>query len=157
MFSSSTDAAGHYSLPAVACTYFYVRCSKETYDPEVVEMMTVPEDETITVDFSYHFTDTGNALVVPAVSCLTGNYPNPFNPETTITYNLAKDGPVELTVFNSKGQKVCTLVDANITAGKHSVVWHGQDASGKTVASGIYFYRMKTDTTQDIHKMILMK
>jgi hypothetical protein len=157
MFSSSTDAAGHYSLPAVACTYFYVRCSKETYDPEVVEMITVPEDETITVDFSYHFTDTGNALVVPAVSCLTGNYPNPFNPETTITYNLAKDGPVEISVYNSKGQKVCTLVDAHITTGKHSVVWHGQDASGKTVASGIYFYRMKTDTTQDIHKMILMK
>ncbi|MCD6181901.1 MAG: carboxypeptidase regulatory-like domain-containing protein [Candidatus Cloacimonetes bacterium] len=157
MFSTLTDAAGFYSLPVAACTYFYVWCTKDSFDPELAEMITVPQDETFTLDFQYHFTNTGNPVVIPATSCLTGNYPNPFNPETTICYNLAKDADVQIAVYNTRGQKVRTLLEGYRSAGKHSVVWNGEDSAGKSVASGMYFYRLKTDHSQDVRKMILMK
>ncbi len=86
------------------------------------------------------------------------NYPNPFNPTTTISYNLAGDNFVELSVYNLKGQLVRTLVDSRQTAGTHSVEWNGKDNNHKAVSSGIYFYKMQVkDGYSATHKMILLK
>jgi hypothetical protein len=72
------------------------------------------------------------------------NYPNPFNPETTISFFTAKDAEnAELVIYNIKGQKVKTLVNEVLPAGEHSVVWDGRDTNNKAVASGIYFYNLK--------------
>ena len=84
-------------------------------------------------------------------------YPNPFNPTTTISYNLATESKVELNVYNSKGQKVKKLVSDQLLAGQHSIVWNGKDDSGKPASSGVYFYKMKASNYTATKKMILMK
>ncbi|MCL1827497.1 MAG: T9SS type A sorting domain-containing protein [Candidatus Cloacimonetes bacterium] len=90
-------------------------------------------------------------------TALQGNYPNPFNPETTISFSLATKGTVSLEIFNIKGQKVKTLLDEVREAGKHTITWNGIDDSGLSVGSGIYFYRMSTDSYSTVKKMVLMK
>lgn len=97
------------------------------------------------------------AAAVPMTYSLDQNYPNPFNPITTIHFTLAQPGPVEVAVFNILGQRVVTLIDAPMNAGRHSVVWNGADAAGQPVASGMYFYRLTAAEFQDSKKMVLLK
>jgi len=85
------------------------------------------------------------------------NYPNPFNPTTTISFNLLEESRVDLTIYNIKGQKVKQLVNDHLSVGLHSVIWNGKDDSGKSVSSGIYFYRLKTENYEKTKKMILIK
>jgi len=110
----------------------------------------------ISMKLSANLTDAPNSEI-PAVSLLEGNYPNPFNPVTTISFALAEAGTVSLDIYNIRGQKVKTLLDETRTSGKHSVVWNGVDGSENPVSSGIYFYKMKTKTGEQTKKMILMK
>jgi hypothetical protein len=70
------------------------------------------------------------------------NYPNPFNPTTMIVYALVEDAQVKLDIFDMSGRFVGTLVDGQRTAGDHATVWRAKDESGKSVASGTYFYRL---------------
>ena len=91
------------------------------------------------------------------ITGLGSNYPNPFNPETTISYSLKENTDVIIEVFNLKGQKVRTLVNENKNLGKHTVLWNGTDNNGESVSSGIYYYRMKTINLEETRKMILMK
>ena len=94
---------------------------------------------------------------VSAASALIGNYPNPFNPETTISFSNHKPGHIIIEVYNIKGQKVRTLVDKHLEASNHTVVWNGRNDSGKSVTSGVYFYKMKSGNYSSTKKMILMK
>ena len=98
-----------------------------------------------------------NDQITPIVTALKGNYPNPFNPTTTISYSVKTSGPVQLEIYNILGQKVTTLVNDNIPAGNHSVTWNGTDGNNRIVASGIYFYRMKAGKYTGTKKMIMMK
>lgn len=88
---------------------------------------------------------------------LRGNYPNPFNPETTIAFDLARQSHVNIDIYNVKGQRVRTLTSDMFSVGSHKVLWNGKDDAGREVASGIYFTRMQTDHYQSVNKMILMK
>jgi len=85
------------------------------------------------------------------------NYPNPFNPTTTIEYTLPTEGNVKLEVYNSIGQLVNVLVEEYQNAGRQKVSWNGKDSFGNLVASGIYFYQIKTNSLIQVKKMILMK
>ena len=85
------------------------------------------------------------------------NHPNPFNPTTTISFSLPKEEDIELTIYNIKGQKVKTLYSGISEEGKHSVIWNGIDSNGKTVSSGIYFYKLKTESKELTRKMLLLK
>ena len=86
------------------------------------------------------------------------NYPNPFNPETTINYQLPEDREVELKIYNIKGQLVKTLVEDIKPAGEHSTIWNGDDESGKPVSSGIYFYKLNVNgITEAVKKCLLLK
>lgn len=99
-----------------------------------------------------------NDPVLPALQTeLFANYPNPFNPTTTISFSLAQDADVNIDIFNQKGQLVKTLVSGSMTAGKHSVVWNGTDASGRMTSSGVYFYKMQAGSYSTTRKMIMMK
>ena len=80
----------------------------------------------------------------------TGNYPNPFNPSTTISYTVPSDGRVLITIYDVLGRKVADLYDGVVTAGSHSVIWNGSN-----FASGIYFYRI-TFKDQVLNKKILL-
>ena len=88
---------------------------------------------------------------------LYDNYPNPFNPTTTIDYYLPKDSIVNLSIYNIKGQKILTLVKCKQNMGKHSVQWDGYDSNVKKVSSGVYFYKLDTIDSVKVHKMILVK
>jgi len=101
-------------------------------------------------------TSTENNML-PLETSLGVNHPNPFNPNTTISFQLSSDSKVELSIFNIKGEKVKQLVSDQLSAGQHSVTWDGEDENGKSVASGIYFYKMKTPNYRDLKKMIMLK
>jgi len=104
----------------------------------------------------------GFAAIIPTMSgkgmtSLHDNYPNPFNPETTISFTLANDAPVQIEICNIKGQVVRSLVNRHMSAGTHSVVWNGKDNDGHTVSSGMYFYRLSAGEHQSMRKMMLLK
>jgi len=106
---------------------------------------------------SYHTTAENNLVNVPVENTLEQNYPNPFNPTTTIQFSIDKIQQTKLSVYNIKGQLVKTLVDKNLPAGSHSIVWNGLDDANQPVSSGIYFYRLLTDGHSQTKKMLLMK
>ena len=106
-------------------------------------------------DAALFIEDAGNIL--PLVTELEGNYPNPFNPTTTINFSLKTAEKTLLEIYNIRGEKVRTLVDGELQADYHSIVWNGTDNSGKKSASGVYFYKMKAGSYQQTKKMILMK
>ncbi len=85
------------------------------------------------------------------------NYPNPFNPTTTIRFALPKDAMITLTVFDLSGKKVKTLVNGFNTAGYHQVQWNGKDDQGRMVASGMYFYVLKMGKSIKARKMFLLR
>jgi Subtilase family/FlgD Ig-like domain/FG-GAP-like repeat len=93
----------------------------------------------------------------PAGFYLAQNYPNPFNAETVIKFRLMRTSDVRLEVYNLLGQKIKTVIEKNLTPGAHRVVWDGSNDSGNDVASGVYFYRLKTSDGVLSRKMILMK
>ncbi len=100
---------------------------------------------------------TDNPINAPTTFKLNNNYPNPFNPETTISFNLPAQAKVELSVYNIKGQKVTNLVNETMPAGKHDVTWKGRGSSEKPVSSGVYFYKLTANGKSQIKKMLLMK
>ncbi|MDX9858276.1 MAG: T9SS type A sorting domain-containing protein [candidate division Zixibacteria bacterium] len=85
------------------------------------------------------------------------NYPNPFNPTTTITYYLPQATHTRVQVFNTLGQRVTTLVDQVQGSGSHAVVWDGTDQAGRIVASGTYYYRLETSDFRQTKKMVFVK
>ncbi len=120
--------------------------------------MTFRADLQRTGNYNYlQYVDNDEQNQVAVQTKLLGNYPNPFNPTTTIEFALKKKGAVTLSVYNIKGQKVNTLVNEEYRAGTHSIVWDGSDADDNTVASGIYFYKLQAGSYTKTRKMILMK
>ncbi|MCB0306255.1 MAG: T9SS type A sorting domain-containing protein, partial [Calditrichaeota bacterium] len=84
-------------------------------------------------------------------------YPNPFNPETMISYQLSVVSDVELTIYDILGRKVVTLMDARQDAGRYQVRWDGRDRLGRMAGAGVYYYRLSADTFHDTKKMLLLK
>lgn len=110
-----------------------------------------------TANFYYSSTPIDDNHTDKPTLSLIGNYPNPFNPETSIVFSLKEQGHVELEIYNIKGQKVKSLIDRKLEAGKHSIVWDGKDSNNNKVSSGIYLYRMKNGKVTKSKKMILLK
>ncbi len=88
---------------------------------------------------------------------LHANYPNPFNPETTICYDLKEKSPIRIDIYNIKGQLIKILVNEAKSAGSYKVVWNGKDSNGKEVSSGIYQYRMQAGEYHITRRMMLLK
>ncbi len=95
--------------------------------------------------------------LIPTYELSASNYPNPFNPTTTIRYNVPTEGKVTVKVFNTRGQLVNTLVNDVVDAGQHDVVWHGENSQGKNVSSGIYMYKVEAGGKSVMQKMLLLK
>ncbi len=88
---------------------------------------------------------------------LSYNYPNPFNPSTTIEYSVPRKLHVRIKVFNILGQEVVTLVDEKKAAGEYEIIWNGKDSDGMDAATGVYFYRLEAGDTYELKKMVLLK
>ena len=123
----------------------YMYCSdnfRNVYKYEIIENSAIEE----------------NNIDAPEHSIQIRTYPNPFNPTTTISFSVPAESHAELSIYNIKGQKVKTLINDQLSAGEHSVVWDGKDDNNKPVGSGIYFYQLRIDgNSKAINKMILMK
>ncbi len=113
--------------------------------------------DTSSIAFPFTVVANGDEPTPVLVNALHANYPNPFNPTTTISYSLAKSGDVTLRVYNTKGQLVRILDQGNKKAGNYSVAWDGKNSSGKTVSSGLYFFRMDAANYTNTRKMMLLK
>ena len=94
---------------------------------------------------------------VPRDLRLEQNFPNPFNPATTIRYRLPEAGGVSLEVYNLVGQRAAILVDEHQPAGSHTLIWDGRDDSGRPVASGVYVYRLRAGDAVETRKLVLLK
>ncbi|RMH70293.1 MAG: T9SS C-terminal target domain-containing protein [Gemmatimonadetes bacterium] len=98
------------------------------------------------------------AVNVPQHFVLHAAYPNPFNPQTTIRFDLPLESTVDLAVYDLAGKRICSLVTGRRNAGYHQVEWNGTNDHGQAVSSGIYFYRLQTDTGfRATASMILLK
>jgi len=94
---------------------------------------------------------------IPNEYQLLNNYPNPFNPSTTIEFNLPVRGDIQLTIFNLLGEKVKSFTDQALDPGRHSFEWNGSTDSGVEVSSGIYFYSLRTGDYYSVKKMLLVR
>ncbi len=113
-------------------------------------------------DIPVWFFTTGDPVsiedeVLPAVTELRNNYPNPFNPDTIIEFSIREDTNAKLSIYNTKGQLIKVLHNGLIEAGKHKIVWNGKDSRGRDAVSGVYFYRLQTDSYDKVSKMLLVK
>lgn len=112
--------------------------------------------DTVTVQFGVSL-DIDDEKVLPQNFSLSQNYPNPFNPSTVIEFSVPYSSFVTLEVYNVLGQSVTTLVQNFYSVGNYWAEWSGQDKNGKSVPSGIYFYKLKTDDINITKKMVLLK
>jgi hypothetical protein len=103
-----------------------------------------------------HLFDDPNKTI-PTAYVLYQAHPNPFNPKTTIRYQLPHTSDIRLIVYNELGQKVSTLVNSRIEAGYHKVIWHGRNDLGLQMPSGVYFYRLEAGNYVETRKMVLMR
>jgi len=102
-------------------------------------------------------TNINDATIALLTTELLVNFPNPFNPETTIRFALANGSSVEIIIYNVRGQLVRTLVNGYMNSGVHNIVWNGRDDNGNPVGSGVYFYHMRAGDYQSVRRMMLMK
>jgi hypothetical protein len=107
--------------------------------------------------------DNPNSLVesdlaiLPKELVLHENYPNPFNPSTTIRFEVPQAGNVQLVIYDMTGRQIATLVDDNLAAGSHQVTWNGRDTAGMSVASGVYIYRLQQMDKVQSRKLTLLR
>jgi len=111
----------------------------------------------IDIDFSDVPLNIDDQIVKVPDRMLKQNYPNPFNPSTTINFSIPSATHVRLNIYNLKGQLVRTLIDEERSEGEHNTVWNGEDENGRSVGSGVYFYRLDAGNESEVRKMLLVK
>lgn len=127
-----------------------------TYIAGVSAVYVTGESDTVTLEFTFTGSDVEDDTL-PLITKLLGNYPNPFNPETTIRFSLEAPSEVQIEIYNVKGLRVIRLIDERLEAGHHNRVWNGVNEAGKRQASGIYFYKFSAGEYREVGKMLLLK
>ncbi|MCK4578498.1 MAG: T9SS type A sorting domain-containing protein [Candidatus Marinimicrobia bacterium] len=121
------------------------------FDYNIVSVWTNPNPVTLEIE------EEGSEPIVARGYKLAQNFPNPFNPTTTIEYLLPINEMVSVAIYNLKGELVKTLVNKYQSSGSHRVVWNGTDSDGNSVASGVYLYRIKSRTVSLTKRMTFVK
>ncbi|MCF7793914.1 MAG: T9SS type A sorting domain-containing protein [Candidatus Cloacimonetes bacterium] len=143
---------------------YYERGSRQRFNEYTVYDEESGYRETTTINLEYdkqeHYyisfnSEPGNNNTPQSNELTISNSPNPFNPSTSIYYNLPIDDHVQLSIYNLKGQKVKVLADGTQSSGNYNLIWDGTDSTGKSVSSGVYLYQITT-SSQTIKKKILM-
>jgi len=155
MIAADSDSLGDYIQPLSGAVFEEVRGWVYHHFGSYEDSTTYKLIPLYKEDLVLEPVDIDNA-VMPEGYAL-GNYPNPFNPTTTIAYRIPEAQSVELVIYNQLGQYVTTIVDKSLNAGEYSVVWNGLDAKGRPVSSGLYFYRLLAGSEQLVGKMTYLK
>jgi hypothetical protein len=135
------DAGDHMS-------WILISASGEEYTLEVAGEITVPTEETFTLE---------RKAIIPVAYTLHQNYPNPFNPITSLRYDLPEQAQVTLTIYDLIGRKVTQLVNTTQEPGFKSVRWDATDRHGKPVSAGVYLYQIRAGEFVQTRKMVLLK
>ena len=136
--------------------------------PIRIDLNHLQRDNKVPVDISYQFIDDNNQILssgsevleirpIPTEFALHNNFPNPFNPVTTINYDIPKEGRVSLIVYDLMGREVTRLTDNFMPAGYHTVRWNARNQFGMEVSAGVYFYHIQAGEFVKTQKMILLK
>ncbi len=121
-------------------------------------LMAGPAANAVTVTIGTTTASVNRAASLPTAFSLSTATPNPFNPSTTIAYEVPEQTHVTLTIYNLLGQEVVRLMDQVQAAGRYEVVWHGVNSRGAGVASGVYLYRIVSGSGYtDTKRMTLLK
>lgn len=152
-----------YVIPPTAWTNYTFQVPPAYYNKAIrIAVNNITTDGVALLIDDFYF-DPGTPVsnedqAIPIVStALQGNYPNPFSGQTTICFSLREKSFVRLEIFNSKGQKVKTLLREDKSAGTHTIFWDGSDANSAPVANGIYFCRLSAAKTSSVIKMMLLR
>jgi flagellar hook assembly protein FlgD len=138
-------------LSAMYCDTFFLRLT----NGELVEF-NLAEIEQIT--FSGQTSVSDMTEIVSKMSIKNfNNYPNPFNPSTSISFELSQSGKTIVEIFNGKGQKVKTLLNENLEKGAYTFDWNGKNDNNEAVATGVYFCRISSNNEAKLNKMVLLK
>lgn len=122
------------------------------------EMLEFELDQIQDIAFSGEVSIEEIAILASSMSInLMSNYPNPFNPITTISFEISKQGYTKVDIFNARGTLVESLLNKVLNNGKYDIKWNGKDFNGNQVSSGLYFYRVSQDGLQQTKRMILLK
>ena len=151
---ATTDSSGYFSLRNIACSV-YLYFERENYQSEYLGVRVYPESTVtvpITMDAIQAVNDRSASDALGKYQ-LVGNYPNPFNPETTISYELPGEGVMTLKIHDITGKLIKTLANRRQGAGIHNTFWDGTDSGERPVASGIYICRIEF-TGEDGKKLV---
>ncbi len=153
-----SDSLGCFEYPTGSGVYT-IRASRWDYQDQIIENVVVTEGEITPVAIPMYLVNTASDApdVSPVVSKSLFNYPNPFNPETTISFVSTRSGRIRLKIYNLKGQLIKTLMDGAMPGGYHSIKWNGTDDNHSSVSSGVYFARIEINGETQVRKMMLLK
>ena len=155
-----SDTLGNYTYHCGAGTYT-IKASRWDYQDLIISDLTVMEVLELNLDIPMLPLSVSNhdEDILPTNESAFGlrNYPNPFNPETQISFIVPKAGKGELSIFNLKGQRVRTLYHGLLNSGYHSFVWDGKNNAGDLTSSGMYFIKIEVEGKFQTHKIVLMK
>lgn len=166
MYIIRTDANGDtlWTKMIGSDRYEYAYCVKQTMDGGYIVCGRTDMHGSLDDDFYIVKLNPDNPSAVddiipprPTAFSLGNNYPNPFNPGTTIAYTLDRRAEVRIDIVNLLGQRVRTLANETMAAGSYRIVWDGTDDAGRPAASGIYLYRLRADGAVQAKKMLLLK
>jgi hypothetical protein len=121
-----------------------------------IDTVKVSDDDRVLFVNRYEFLST-EGEGIPTEFALHENYPNPFNPTTTLRFDLPEVSNLTLTIYNMLGQKVRTFNYQNTSAGYHSVTWDATNDLGQQVGAGVYLYQLQTKDFVKTRKMVLLK
>ena len=162
-----TDATGSYTIEAVPVGTVNLDIDREEFNASQgtvnVAATTFRMNNINFVISPVSSTSVNGHSGTPVRYSLAQNYPNPFNPSTAIRYDIPVNSAVTIKIFNVLGQEIVTLVNGNVAAGTHELEWSGKDNSGRSVASGIYFYRINAkaiiggEEYSSVRKMVLLE
>jgi len=153
-----TNSTGAFTIQGIPGNADYtVTIKKEAFIDVMLPITLATDDFNMGTIEMQPDTSSEADVTKPMVTALKANYPNPFNPSTTIAFELARAGLVTIDIYNIKGQRVRALVNELFSNGGHKVVWNGCDDSGRDVKSGVYFYRMVSEGYVGVKKMVMMK
>jgi len=162
VFVVLNDGSGSFSSPTAfyaggdGCFILGIELNGDNYNDMVVAHTDL---NTVSVLINGLYSDVvdDESESLPKTFWLSDNFPNPFNPATTIEYGLPRRSHVKMGVYDIMGRRVRTLVDREEAAGWHMITWDGMNDDGESVATGIYFYRLIAGTNTETKKMLLLK
>ncbi len=158
-----TDVNGDYNITGLSDGEYNIEAGKISYNATSSRVYVASgEHATVIVDMDIESNavtsvETGNETTIPKNIFLGNNYPNPFNPSTTVNFGLSNPGDVQLAIYNILGQRIKVLINDNLPAGNYKAVWDGLDTKGQNVSSGLYLLVLETGEHRHMQKMILAK